>query len=117
VGASWRTTVDPTERPALVTTGPFRIVRNPVYAAVAVTVIGLALTVPNLVALVGVVAVIVGCQAQVQVIEEPYLRRVHGTAFAVYTTRVGRFLPGLGRAHVGSSNLTVPGGHGPLSGS
>ncbi len=74
------------------------------------TVIGLELTVSNL------VAVIVGCQAQVRVIEEPYLRRVHGTAFAVCTTRVGRFLPGLGRAHVGSSNLTVPGGHGPLSG-
>ncbi|PSL08128.1 hypothetical protein CLV30_10195 [Haloactinopolyspora alba] len=45
---------------------------------------------------------------QVQVVVDPYLRRVHGTAFAVYTTRVGRFLPGLGRAHVGSSNLTGP---------
>jgi hypothetical protein len=44
-----------------VTTGLFRIVRNRVYRAVAVMVVGLTLLVPNLVTLVSVVVVIVGC--------------------------------------------------------
>ncbi len=37
-------------------------------------------------------------QYQVRRIEEPCLRRVHGAEYARYTTRVGRFVPGLGRA-------------------
>lgn len=97
MGASWRTTVDPTERPGLVTSGVFQIVRNPVYTAVIVMVIGLALTVPNPIALVGVAAVLLGSELQVRLIEEPYLRRVHGTAYRNYTTQVGRFVPGVGR--------------------
>lgn len=36
MGGSWRIGVEPTERTTLVTDGPFRIVRNPIFAAVAV---------------------------------------------------------------------------------
>ena len=98
MGSSWRTTVDPEERLALVTDGPFRIVRNPVYTAVMVMVVGLALTVPNLIALIGLVAVIAGSELQVRLIEDPYLHRAHDSAYRHYTTRVGRFVPGIGRS-------------------
>ena len=40
---------------------------------------------------------IAGIQLQVREVEEPYLRRVHGHTYRDYTTRVGRFLPWLGR--------------------
>ena len=32
-------------------------------------------------------------------VEEPYLLKVHGSAYAEYAARVGRFLPGVGRLH------------------
>jgi protein-S-isoprenylcysteine O-methyltransferase Ste14 len=34
---------------------------------------------------------------QVRLVEEPYLRRVHGCAYETYAARTGRFLPRIGR--------------------
>jgi protein-S-isoprenylcysteine O-methyltransferase Ste14 len=56
MGASWRPDVDPDTRTALVTTGPFRLVRNPIFTATAATAAGLALLVPNLLAAAMLVA-------------------------------------------------------------
>lgn len=36
---------------------------------------------------------------QVWVVEEPYLRQVHGAAYIAYAASTGRFLPRLGRLH------------------
>jgi protein-S-isoprenylcysteine O-methyltransferase Ste14 len=99
LGASWRIGIDEAERTDLVTTGVFRVVRNPIFAAVIVTFLGIALMVPNPVAIAGVAVTVIGIQVQVRLGEEPYLRRVHGTAYTDYAARVGRFLPGLGRLH------------------
>ncbi|GIM68526.1 hypothetical protein Pve01_90550 [Planomonospora venezuelensis] len=97
MGTSWRIGVDETERTDLVTAGPFAVVRNPIFTAMATTGLGLALTVPNLVALLGVGLLLVALQLQVRVVEEPYLLSTHGPAYADYTATVGRFVPGLGR--------------------
>ncbi|KAA6203953.1 isoprenylcysteine carboxylmethyltransferase family protein [Streptomyces parvus] len=97
MGASWRTTVDPAERPALVTTGPFHLVRNPIYTALTAMTAGLALAVPNIVAMAGLAAMVIGNELQVRRIEEPYLDRIHQAAWHQYAARTGRFLPGLGR--------------------
>lgn len=97
MGASWRIGVDETERTTLVTRGPFRLVRNPIFSAALLAFLGLTLMVPNLVALAGLVCMLAGIQLQVRWVEEPYLRRVHGAAYADYAFRVGRFLPGIGR--------------------
>lgn len=99
LGASWRIGVDGRERTALVTTGPFRWVRNPIFTAILVALLGLALMVPNLVALIGWALALTGIQTQVRRIEEPHLHRIHGEPYARYTASVGRFLPGLGRLH------------------
>ena len=97
LGASWRIGVDQGERTALVTSGPFRWVRNPIFTAVLITFLGLALMVPNLVALIGWGLALTGIQTQVRLIEEPHLHRIHGEPYDRYTSTVGRFLPGLGR--------------------
>ena len=97
LGASWRIGVDQTEHTTLVTIGPFRLVRNPVFTAAASVFLGLALMVPNLVAIAGLAVTLTGIQIQVRLVEEPYLLRVHGAIYTDYASRVGRFLPGLGR--------------------
>lgn len=105
MGASWRIGVDETERTDLVTSGPFAIMRNPIFTAMGVTGLGLAAMVPNAVALAGCLLLAVALQLQVRVVEEPYLRRAHGAAYAAYASRTGRFVPRLGRTRTG---LTKP---------
>lgn len=97
MGDSWRIGVDANERTALVTGGTFALARNPIFTAMAVTAVGLAAMVPNLVAIAGVVALVVAPQLQVRAVEEPYLVRIHRDTYLDYASRVGRFLPGIGR--------------------
>lgn len=97
MGDSWRIGVDEAERTALVTTGPFALVRNPIFSAMIPTAIGLALLVPSWPALVGVAVLVVALELQVRVVEEPYLLRAQGSTYAGYAARVGRFVPGVGR--------------------
>ncbi len=97
MGTSWRIGVDPTERTQLVTAGPFALVRNPIFAAMLPTALGLALLAPSWVSLLGLVGLVAALELQVRVVEEPYLLKVHGRAYADYAARVGRFAPGIGR--------------------
>lgn len=93
---SWRIGVDRTERTELVTAGPFRSVRNPIFTAMVLATVGLVLLVPNAVALAALVVLVASLQVQVRLVEEPYLRRTHGEAYVGYCRRAGRFLPGVG---------------------
>lgn len=113
MGPSWRTTVDPDERPPLVTGGIFHVVRNPIYSALIMMVIGLILVAPNAIALAGLAMAITGSQLRVRLIEEPYLHRIHGTGYHEYASRVGRFVPGIGQLHPPTSRTadTTNGAH------
>lgn len=97
MGASWRIGVDSRERTDLVTTGVFSAVRNPVFSAMVVAQAGMVLLVPTWVGMVALAALLAAVQLQVRAVEEPYLRRVHGAAYARYAARTGRFVPGVGR--------------------
>lgn len=97
MGRSWRIGTDPQERTALVTGGPFALVRNPIYSALIPTLLGLALLVPSVVALASVAVFALATEVQVRAVEEPHLLRVHGREYADYAARVGRFAPGVGR--------------------
>jgi protein-S-isoprenylcysteine O-methyltransferase Ste14 len=99
MGDSWRVGVDPEERTDLVTDGPFRLVRNPIYSAMLPTVLGLVLMVPSPLALAAIVTLFAGLELQVRLVEEPYLLRTHGEEYASYAAQVGRFLPGVGLLH------------------
>jgi protein-S-isoprenylcysteine O-methyltransferase Ste14 len=118
MGASWRPDVDPQARTALVTTGPFRLVRNPVFTATATTAVGLALMVPNVFAAAMLVAFFAAYQIQVRLVEEPYLLRAHGKAYRDYAARTGRFLPWVGHLRVNSQpqdeQPRAEGGAGPI---
>ncbi len=97
MGSSWRIGIDYEERTRLVTAGPFALVRNPIYAAMLPTALGLTMLVPSWVAIAGLLGLVLALELQVRVVEEPYLLRAHGDAYADYASRVGRFLPGVGR--------------------
>jgi protein-S-isoprenylcysteine O-methyltransferase Ste14 len=97
MGASWRIGVDPAERTQLVTSGPFALVRNPIFAAMVPTALGLSLLVPSWVACAGLAGLVAALELQVRVVEEPYLLRVHGATYSAYSAQVGRFVPGIGR--------------------
>lgn len=103
MGDAWRIGVDPGERTDLVTDGPFEVVRNPIYSAMLPTVLGLVLMVPNALAVAAIITLAVGLELQVRVVEEPYLLRVHGRAYAEYASRVGRFVPGVGKLDGGAA--------------
>jgi protein-S-isoprenylcysteine O-methyltransferase Ste14 len=96
MGDSWRVGVDPEERTELVTDGPFRFVRNPIYSAMLPTILGLVLMVPSALAIAGLLVLFAGLEMQVRLVEEPYLVRTHGDEYARYAQKVGRFVPGLG---------------------
>jgi len=96
MGDAWRIGVDPSERTELVTDGPFGLVRNPIYSAMIPTVLGLVLMVPNVLALAAIICLVLALELQVRLVEEPYLIRTHGAAYADYASNVGRFVPGLG---------------------
>jgi protein-S-isoprenylcysteine O-methyltransferase Ste14 len=97
MGDSLRIGVDPGERTALVTAGPFRWVRNPIYSAMLVYVAGVVLLVPNAASLVAFGVLALGLDLHVRLVEEPYLAATHGSSYASYAARVGRFVPGVGK--------------------
>lgn len=93
MGTSWRVGVDENERTRLVTEGVFARVRNPIFTAMVLFGIGVALMVPTVVAGLAVVALVTAVHLQVRAVEEPYLIATHGSAYVDYAGRTGRFLP------------------------
>jgi protein-S-isoprenylcysteine O-methyltransferase Ste14 len=96
MGDSWRVGVDASETTALVHTGMFGRVRNPIYTAMLTFDFGLALVTPNFVSIAGSVLAFAALELQVRRVEEPYLRDKHGAAYRGYTASIGRFIPGIG---------------------
>ena len=90
---SWRIGVDQAETTTLRTNGIFALVRNPIFSAMTISAIGLSVAVPNIFSLIGTGMLISAIHAQVRRVEEPYLRRTHGTAYKRYEQSVGRFIP------------------------
>ncbi len=95
MGASWRIGID--ERPtALVASGLYRWVRNPIYTGLLTMLAGLVLITPSPWTLMGYLDVLlmIGIQAR---LEEQHLERAHGADFRAWAATAGRFLPGIGR--------------------
>ena len=97
MGEAWRIGVDREVRTDLVTGGPFRFVRNPIYTGMAAFAAGIALMLGNLPSLVGFLGMVAGVEVQVRLVEEPFLRDQHDHSFLSWARSAGRFLPGIGR--------------------
>lgn len=96
MAASWRIGMDSRERTELVTRGLFRFCRNPIYLGLQLALAGFCCLLPGYLSLDLLVLGVVLLHVQAR-LEESYLLERHGRAYAEYCTRVGRFLPFLGR--------------------
>ena len=92
MGTAWRIGIDEEVKTRLVTEGPFAYVRNPVFLGMIVTLLGIFFLVPNyLMAFLFILNyLLINIQAR---LEEEYLLKTHGTDYAHYKERTGRFLP------------------------
>ncbi|HET9380791.1 MAG TPA: isoprenylcysteine carboxylmethyltransferase family protein [Streptomyces sp.] len=97
MGDSWRIGVDQGEHTPLVVGGFFRFARNPIFTGFVAVGAGLAMMVPNIVSVAGLISSIASVQVTVRLVEEPYLMATHREAYLRYASRVGRFVPGVGR--------------------
>jgi protein-S-isoprenylcysteine O-methyltransferase Ste14 len=96
MGASWRIGIDRVENPGLVTGGPYRWSRNPIYVCMFVVLAGFAVALPGWPTITTFVGTVLGIRLAV-VREEDHLAAAYGDAYRAYAERVGRFVPRLGR--------------------
>ncbi len=86
----------------LVTRGPYRVVRHPMYTALHVIYLGTFLLVPSWFFLVCLIAAVVGNTIRAAEEERVLLAR-YGQDYAVYREVTGRFFPKLFRASASSA--------------
>ena len=96
MGESWRVGVDEADSTGLVTNGLFRHVRNPMFSFMTLVWAASAAAVPNAATAAGAAMLAAGLDIEVRLVEEPYLRDVHGGPYLVYARVTGRFVPRLG---------------------
>jgi protein-S-isoprenylcysteine O-methyltransferase Ste14 len=77
---------------ALVTTGPYKITRNPIYIGFILVYFGLAIVLTSLWVLLLLIPTLIVLQRGVVEREEVYLEREFGAAYQKYKARVPRWL-------------------------
>jgi protein-S-isoprenylcysteine O-methyltransferase Ste14 len=92
MGRSWRIGIDPGETLAIVSTGPYRFVRHPIYALRMVINICAFVMAPTLLVLLPATVDFLLLQIEARR-EERYMESTHGEAYARYKNSVGRFVP------------------------
>lgn len=88
---SWRVGIDNERKTELITEGLFRYSRNPIFLGMLLVLAGLFLVTPNAVTLIFWVVGYILIQLQIR-LEEEYLRRQHGEAYATFCRKVSRRL-------------------------
>ena len=83
MGESWRVGVDTSETTTLVRTGTFRLIRNPIFAAMLVFMLGETLLAPNPVAIAVFAIFFAAVEVSVRTVEEPYLLRYTATTTGI----------------------------------
>ena len=92
MGDTWRIGINAKEKTALVSRGPYRRVRHPIYLFQIVMLAGAALLLPTPVSFVVLVTQYV-CVLIKAGDEEKYLASVHGETYRDYLSRTGRLFP------------------------
>jgi protein-S-isoprenylcysteine O-methyltransferase Ste14 len=88
---SWRAGVDESQKTAIVTTGVYRISRNPAFVGFDLLYIGTALAMPNVVMLCAAIVSILLMHLQI-LEEERYLPVAFGNEYLAYRAKTPRYL-------------------------
>ena len=94
MGSNWRMGVNANEKTTLVSVGPFKWVRHPIYLLQVLMLAGTSLLLPTPVSFV-TLAVHYVCVRLKARDEEKYLQSVHGSAYRDYSARTGGLFPRL----------------------
>src|SRR5882757_7033901 len=98
MGKSWRMGIDPNETTELVVQGPYAYVRHPIYTLSIILMLCTMLILPSPIMLAaGSLHIIFLIWEATR--EERYLTHVHGEPYALYCSRVGRFIPRPASSH------------------
>jgi len=92
MGDTWRIGINRRERNALVTQGPYRVVRHPIYLFQIVMLAGVLLLLPTVLS-VSILVVHLLCVLAKASDEEAYLLTVHSGEYENYVSRTGRLFP------------------------
>lgn len=92
MGDSWRVGIPENQKTPLVTTGLYRLVRNPTYTGLYLVCLGLILLNPITAFAIWIAVFVIMVQFQVRH-EEDYLYSVHGSDYATYFSRTKRYIP------------------------
>ncbi len=88
---SWRIGIDVKNKTTLITSGIFKISRNPIFLGVQLSLLGLFLITPNTLMLVLLVVGILCIHIQVR-LEEEFLEKSHPKEYLNYKTKVNRWI-------------------------
>lgn len=92
MGDAWRIGINRDEKNLLVTEGPYRAVRHPIYLYQIVMLAGAALLLPTLLS-AGILFLHLLCVRSKAADEEFYLQGLHGPGYRDYMSRTGRLFP------------------------
>lgn len=92
LGRNWSGTVTVKENHELVTSGPYRIVRHPIYTGLLLAFIGSAFARGDLAGVVAVVLVFLSFRRKLRM-EERWMREQFGEAYDAYSQRVPALVP------------------------
>ena len=95
MGDSWRIGVNQNEKNPLITIGPYRAIRHPIYAFQIVMLAGVFLLLPTILSAV-ILAFHFICVLIKAADEESYLLRIQGERYKEYMSRTGRLAPKFG---------------------
>jgi len=104
MGTAWRIGIDPKEKNKLITDGPFKHIRHPIYALSMLLMLGCFLSVQTK------AMFIVFCTHWIMFTletyrEEHYLSKLYGTTYETYVKQTNRFLPPLCRKNCRANNV------------
>ena len=95
LGTNWSITLEVREQHRLITQGVYRRIRHPMYLALALYSIGLALVIPNWVAgPSNLIAFAILCALRIRA-EERMMVEEFGDEYAAYSARTKRLIPGV----------------------
>lgn len=89
---SWRIGINTQEKTTLITAGPYRCVRHPIYSFQISIFIAAGILIPTLFSLLFITCHWICCRRKA-LDEEQYLLTIHGQSYRHYRAISGRFLP------------------------
>lgn len=95
LGTLWSSSVTRKEDHRVVETGPYRIVRHPIYAGLLAATVALAAVSGTLLGLIGLIAVTAGVFLKARLEERFLSDELDASACAAYRARVPMLIPGL----------------------